>query len=46
MHIVGIPVATNCNRGMKKQVGKSELSTKDRIIDKLKEEKEKNDTRF
>lgn len=28
MHIVGIPVATNCNRGMKKQVGKSKLFTK------------------
>ncbi len=28
MHIVGVPVATNCNRGMKKQVGKSKLFTK------------------
>ena len=28
MHIVGGPVATNCTRGMKKQVGKSKLFTK------------------
>ena len=28
MHIVGVPVTTNCNRGMKKQVGKSKLFTK------------------
>ena len=28
MHIVGVPVATNCARGMKKQVGKSKLFTK------------------
>ena len=28
MHIVGIPVALNCTRGMKKQVGKSKLFTK------------------
>ena len=28
MHIVGVPVALNCNRGMKKQVGKSKLFTK------------------
>lgn len=28
MHIVGVPVATNCTRGMKKQVGKSKLFTK------------------
>ncbi len=28
MHIVGVPVATSCTRGMKKQVGKSKLFTK------------------
>ena len=28
MHIVGVPVIENCNRGMKKQVGKSQLFTK------------------
>ncbi len=28
MHIVGVPVTTNCTRGMKKQVGKSKLFTK------------------
>ncbi len=28
MHIIGVPVTTNCNRGMKKQVGKSKLFTK------------------
>ena len=28
MHIVGVPVATNCTRGMKKPVGKSKLFTK------------------
>ena len=28
MHIVGIPVTSNCTRGMKKQVGKSKLFTK------------------
>ena len=28
MHIVGIPVIDNCKRGMKKQVGKSQLFTK------------------
>ena len=28
MHIVGVPVVENCNRGMKKQVGKSKLFTK------------------
>ena len=28
MHIVGVPVAQNCTRGMKKQVGKSKLFTK------------------
>lgn len=28
MHIVGVPVITNCTRGMKKQVGKSKLFTK------------------
>lgn len=28
MHIIGVPVTTNCNRGMKKQIGKSKLFTK------------------
>ncbi len=28
IHIVGVPVTTNCTRGMKKQVGKSKLFTK------------------
>ena len=28
MHIIGVPVITNCSRGMKKQVGKSKLFTK------------------
>ncbi len=28
MHIIGVPVTTNCTRGMKKQVGKSKLFTK------------------
>ena len=28
MHIVGVPVAKNCTRGMKKQVGKSKIFTK------------------
>ncbi len=28
MHIVGVPVTTNCTRGMKKRVGKSKLFTK------------------
>ena len=28
MHIVGVPVAQNCTRGMKKHVGKSKLFTK------------------
>ena len=28
MHVVGIPVIENCKRGMKKQVGKSQLFTK------------------
>ncbi len=28
MHIVGVPVTTNCTRGMRKQVGKSKLFTK------------------
>ncbi len=28
MHIVGVPIIENCTRGMKKQVGKSKLSTK------------------
>ena len=28
MHVVGVPVVENCKRGMKKQVGKSQLFTK------------------
>ena len=28
MHVVGVPVIDNCTRGMKKQVGKSQLFTK------------------
>ena len=28
MHVVGVPVIENCKRGMKKQVGKSQLFTK------------------
>ena len=28
MHVVGVPVIDNCKRGMKKQVGKSQLFTK------------------
>ena len=28
MHVVGIPVIKNCKRGMKKQVGKSQVFTK------------------
>mgnify|MGYP003370816932 FL=1 len=28
IHVVGVPVAQNCTRGMKKQVGKSKLFTK------------------
>ncbi len=28
MHIVGVPVALNCTRGIRKQVGKSKLFTK------------------
>ena len=38
MHIVGVPVATNCTRGMIKQVGKSQLFTKEsltKIQDKM-----------
>ena len=38
MHIIGVPVIDNCTRGMKKQVGKSQLFTKDtltKIQDKM-----------
>ena len=28
MHVIGVPVIENCKRGMKKQVGKSQLFTK------------------
>ena len=33
MHVVGVPVVENCNRGMKKQVGKSKLFTKTSLTD-------------
>ena len=33
MHIVGIPVIENCNRGMKKQVGKTKLFTKESLAE-------------
>lgn len=38
MHIVGVPIIENCNRGMKKKVGKSQLFTKEsltKIQDKM-----------
>ena len=38
MHVVGVPVIDNCTRGMKKQVGKSQLFTKEsltKIQDKM-----------
>ena len=31
MHIVGVPVIENCSRGMKKQVGKTKLFTKESL---------------
>ena len=31
MHVVGVPVIENCTRGMKKQVGKSQIFTKDSL---------------
>ena len=33
MHVVGVPVIENCKRGMKKQVGKSQLFTKTLLSD-------------
>ena len=33
MHIVGVPVTQNCTRGMKKQVGKSKLFTKETLTE-------------
>ncbi len=33
MHVVGVPVIDNCKRGMKKQVGKSQLFTKTLLSD-------------
>ena len=33
MHIVGVPVIENCNRGMKKQVGKTKLFTKELLAE-------------
>lgn len=38
MHIVGVPIIENCTKGMKKQVGKSQLFTKEsltKIQDKM-----------
>ena len=38
MHVIGVPVIENCKRGMKKQVGKSQLFTKtilSKIQDKM-----------
>ena len=38
MHIVGVPIVENCTRGMKKQVGKSKIFTKEsltKIQDKM-----------
>ena len=38
MHVIGVPVIDNCTRGMKKQVGKSQLFTKEtltKIQDKM-----------
>ena len=31
MHVIGVPVIDNCKRGMKKQVGKSQIFTKDSL---------------
>ena len=33
MHIVGVPIIENCTRGMKKQVGKSQLFTKESLTE-------------
>ena len=33
MHIVGVPIIENCTRGMKKQVGKSKLFTKESLTE-------------
>ena len=33
MHVVGVPVIDNCKKGMKKQVGKSKLFTKESLTD-------------
>ena len=33
LHIVGVPVIENCNRGMKKQVGKTKLFTKETLAE-------------
>lgn len=38
MHVIGVPIIENCKRGMKKQVGKSQLFTKEsltKIQDKM-----------
>ena len=31
MHIIGVPVIDNCKKGMKKQVGKSKVFTKESL---------------
>ena len=33
MHVVGVPIIENCTRGMKKQVGKSKLFTKETLTE-------------
>ena len=33
MHIIGVPIIENCTRGMKKQVGKSKLFTKESLTE-------------
>ncbi len=33
MHIVGVPIIENATRGMKKQVGKTKLFTKEVLTD-------------
>ena len=35
MHIVSVPIIENCTRGMKKQVGKSQLFTKEFVMTKI-----------
>ena len=33
MHVIGVPVIENCKRGMKKQVGKSQVFTKNTLTE-------------